>query len=284
MGAKDGLLAGGVVVAIVLSAFAFLSRPGDAPEPPKPAAASRPEVPAELERKLASVEARVERIEDALGRIEKAVKKAAEERVADLELRKPPAPAPAEVDIPGNVVIDVPEVVRDLGLEGLLRDRLGPGARHVTLGGGGDPTSKLAKALDLTADQRARVREILDEFKEAVDDRLPGGRGVAVAGRGGGMGDTLRKLQAELKGRIAKVLDAEQKRKLDEFVASEGLPIAGTNTLYRIRETPGGGIAVSATSVRSTNNQTRIEIRTDDAGAPAPPPAGGDIGDPAGVF
>ncbi|MHC5056502.1 MAG: hypothetical protein ACYTKD_17535 [Planctomycetota bacterium] len=281
MSKKDGLLAGGVVAALVLSFVAFLSHPGEAPEPPKLSAAPPTEVPAELERKVASVEARVRRIEDALGRLENRLEKAVEgagaHRRAERRAREPEhaaaavpprAAEPVALDELRRMGIDIPDF---------------PALRGVGAGGG-DPTGKLAKALDLTADQRARVREILDEFKETVDDRLPGGRGVAVAGRGGGMAGTLREFQTELKGRIAKVLDDEQRKKLDALVAAEGLPIAGTTTLYRIREAPGGGTAVTATSVRSTTNNVRIELRTDDAGAPPPPPAGGDVGDPAGVF
>jgi len=270
MSSKDGLVAAGVVVAVILSLMVLLSRPdrGAVPSVYDPDATGA----AELEGKLAWAEARARGIEGRIGNLEK--------RVADLESRRAAAPAPAPAGAPGHIVIDMPGAVRNINLEELLRDRLGQGRGTRRFAhGGGDPAKELAKALDLTHDQRARVREIMDGFRETVDEKIPDGDRVGAGG--GGMTDTLRKLKADLKARIAKVLDNDQRKKFDEYVASEGLHIAGTHTVWHLRETPGGGVAVTSTSVRPSRRNTRFEMRTN---RPAPPPDDGDIGDPDGVF
>jgi len=272
MSSKDGLVAAGAVVAVVLSLIALLSRPEREAVPPVSPAAPMPAVTAELEGKLARAEARARDIESKITRLEK--------RVADLESRRAAAPAPAPADAPGHIVIDMPGAVRNINLEELLRDRLGQGRGTRRFAhGGGDPVKELAKALDLTHDQRARVREIIDGFRETVDEKLPDGGRAAVGG--GGMTDTLRKLKADLKARIAKVLDNEQRKKFDEYVASKGLSLAGTNTVWHLRETRGGGVAVTSTSVRAAEPNIRLDVRPSRA---APPPTDGGIGDPDGVF
>lgn len=282
MRTKDGLLAGGVVVAIMLSLFAVLSRPGGETEPQKLAPAPPPRVPAGLERKLAAAESRARNLEDALGLLEKRLEK----RIADIESRKPPVAA-AHPAIP---MFEIPEEFRNMGRRGFFGAGLGHGTGNIAIGDAA-PARKLAKALDLTKDQRARVGEILEKFKEVVDDKLPAGREVKVATDGAGdvgMTGTLRKLQGKLKKRLAKVLDGEQRKKLDALVASKGLPLAGANTVWHFRETPGGVVSVSSTSVRDPNMNAFIEFHMDGAGVLAPPPAGGDaggkVGDPGGVF
>jgi len=272
MSTKDGLFAAGAVVAVMLSLLALLSRPDREATPPVPPAAPMPAVTAEVEGKLARAEARARGIEGRIGNLEK--------RVTDLESRKNPATAPAPADAPGHIVIDLPEAVRNINLEELLRDRLGQGRGTRRFApGGSDAVKELAKALDLTHDQRARVREIIGNFKEAVDEKLPDGGRAA-----GDVPDTLRRLQTDLKARIAKVLDNEQRGKLDEYVASKGLSLAGSHTVWRLREVPGGGVAITSTSVRAAELNTRFEMRMDRLEAGGPPPADGDIGDPDGVF
>ncbi len=273
MSRRDVLLAGIVVGFVLMTLFIAWHDAGD-PELPIPVPSPSPGAPSGLEDRLASVEARMRRIEDALERMEKRLEKtvegSAEETVAPAV--DPRAAEPLGLDELRRMGIDIP----DLG-----------NMRGVRLGGGESPAKELARALDLTDDQRGRVRDILDEFKGSVDDKLPApgrpGDGARVTG-GPDTTGALRKLQAKLVKKLAKVLDKEQRGKLDEFVAKRGLPIAGTNTVWRFRETPGGGVAVTSTSVRGTNNNVRIEMRTDDAGAPPPPRADGDVGDPAGVF
>jgi hypothetical protein len=294
MSTKDGLLAAGVALAFVLSAIAFMTRPGsdavplETSLPPETADVPAVEVPAGAEDQLASVEARMRRIEDAVGRLEKRIedaadsvaRKAVEHRGAERRPR-PPEHAAVAVD---------PRAAEPLGLDELRRMGIDipdlPAMRGVRLGGGESPAKELAREFDLTEDQRERVGEILEEFKGTVDEKLPApGRpaeGVRVTG-GADTTNTLRKLQAKLVKKLAKVLDKEQREKLGRLVAKRGLPIAGANTVWRFRETPGGGVAVTSTSVRSSTNNVRIETRTGDAVTPAPPPAGG-VGDPDGVF
>jgi len=270
MSTKDGLVAAGVVVAVMLSLLALLSRPDGGAAPPD----SDTTASAELEGKLAWAESRARGLEGKIGRLEK--------RVADLESRRA-AGAPAPADAPGHIAIDVPEAIRNMNLDELLRDRRAPGreTRHFAHGGG-DAVKELAKALDLTDDQRARVREIIDGFKETVDEKLPDGGRPAMGG--GGMTDTLRKLHTDLKARIAKVLDNDQRKKLDEFVVSKYLTIAGTHTVWRFREMRGGGVAITSMSVRAAGLHTGFEMPTDRAETGGPPPVDGDMGDPDGVF
>jgi hypothetical protein len=103
MSVKDGLLACGVAVAIILSAFALLSRPGDARDEITPAPDRLATIQPALEGKLAEGESRARSLEDKLGRIE--------ERVTRLESRKPPATAAR--DTPQAAAIEVPEAIRE---------------------------------------------------------------------------------------------------------------------------------------------------------------------------
>ena len=135
MSTKDGLLAGGVVAALVLSLLAFVSRTADAPEPPRPGSAPPPEVPVELERKLAAAESRARRLEDALGRIEK--------RLAELESRGRRETAGAAHREHAAAEAD-PRAAEPVGLDELRRMGIDlPALRGIRIGGG-DPARKLA--------------------------------------------------------------------------------------------------------------------------------------------
>jgi len=120
---KDWLLPAGVTVALILSAFALLLRPGEEPDRQAPAQDHLERVLSDLEAKLVEGESRVQGLEDRLGRIEK--------RVARLEA------APA-VEAPAVVTIDPHEVIPDNNVivewEPDVREAEAPAGSDVTRG------------------------------------------------------------------------------------------------------------------------------------------------------
>jgi len=111
MNAKDLLFSAGVALALILSAFALLLRPGDATDQTTPAKDPSAAVRSALEGRLAEGESRVRGLEDRLGRLQK--------RIARLEAA--PAVEPPRVEVvqlhepvpDNNVVIEWEPDVRE---------------------------------------------------------------------------------------------------------------------------------------------------------------------------
>jgi len=121
--AKDWLLSAGVTVALILSAFALLLRPGEAPDRQAPPQDYSERVASNLEDKLAEGESRVRGLEDRLGRIEK--------RIANLEA------APA-VETPAVATIELREAAPENNMviewEPDVREAEAPAESDVTRG------------------------------------------------------------------------------------------------------------------------------------------------------